>query len=252
MYQHICKNCGKSFESYVKTSKYCCNECKFNGRDNHLHLEGKRFGRLTVLHMKKKENKKERVKWVCQCDCGNITSVQTNHLTAEITKSCGCLQKEFVRSRKQFKNTDFSFLHKKNNNLKVIGFSGYKLICQCDCGNIIDLYPSDFLSGHIKSCGCLKSQTSANNLKKARSTILKDKTNIAKIAKGKPFRNNQTTGIKGVYKNSKGQYVARIGFQYKKIYLGTYSSSAKAENARKKAEEKYYQPILDKYKKQLD
>ena len=30
--------------------------------------------------------------WKCQCDCGNITSVRTEHLSQGHIKSCGCLK----------------------------------------------------------------------------------------------------------------------------------------------------------------
>ena len=39
-----------------------------------IDLVGKRFGRLVVL--KRDENKKSKsVYWICQCDCGNIKSI---------------------------------------------------------------------------------------------------------------------------------------------------------------------------------
>lgn len=44
-------------------------------------LTGKRIGRLTVLRLS--DNKKNRsIKWVCQCDCGNIVEAnnkRNNH-----------------------------------------------------------------------------------------------------------------------------------------------------------------------------
>ena len=30
-------------------------------------------------------------------------------------------------------------------------------LCQCDCGNFIEVSSQDFQSGHTKSCGCLRS-----------------------------------------------------------------------------------------------
>ena len=45
------------------------------------------FGRLTV----KQEIKRGRQTWyVCQCACGNETTVQMNNLRPGGTKSCGC------------------------------------------------------------------------------------------------------------------------------------------------------------------
>ncbi len=52
-------------------------------------LRGKRYGRLTVI---------ERAgnKWRCKCDCGNYVLVQTGHLNAGTSQSCGCWQKELT------------------------------------------------------------------------------------------------------------------------------------------------------------
>lgn len=57
-------------------------------------LTGKRFGRLVVLH--KDEGRSGF--WVCQCDCGKITSVIAKSLRKKEggTQSCGCIQREFA------------------------------------------------------------------------------------------------------------------------------------------------------------
>lgn len=54
-------------------------------------ISGQKFGRLTALY--KLHNTKGRTKWLCVCDCGNLTEVSCDHLTSGHTKSCGCLRK---------------------------------------------------------------------------------------------------------------------------------------------------------------
>jgi hypothetical protein len=53
-------------------------------------ITGKTFGYLTVL---RKSNKKtpRGTYWVCECICGNNTTVRTTHLTDGHTRSGGCL-----------------------------------------------------------------------------------------------------------------------------------------------------------------
>lgn len=210
-----------------------------------LDLTGKKFGQLTALYSEKRNKK---IYWICKCDCGNTTAVQTSSLIRNVIKSCGCLQKQAVKSRKQIKQTDYSLLHKKFNHLEVIGFNKYKLICRCDCGNIIELYPSVVVSNHTKSCGCMKNKKASERMNVINKTVFKEDTNIAKIASSKISKNNKT-GIKGIFKNKKGYYVATIGFKKSKIYLGSYKKIEEAIKARKEAEEKYYKPILEKYNK---
>jgi len=51
---------------------------------------GDKFGRLTVKEYKGGSQ------WLCECECGNETSVYTGNLKSGNTKSCGCLHKEVV------------------------------------------------------------------------------------------------------------------------------------------------------------
>lgn len=57
-------------------------------------LIGQRFSRLLVL--KRDLNiggKGKQIKWICQCDCGNITSSGSYELRKGTTKSCGCFSR---------------------------------------------------------------------------------------------------------------------------------------------------------------
>lgn len=58
------------------------------------HLEGQRFGRLTVLQKAEARNGKQR--WLCMCDCGGRNTVATGSLRSGHIQSCGCL---YVESR---------------------------------------------------------------------------------------------------------------------------------------------------------
>lgn len=56
-----------------------------------IDLTGRQFGRLTVI---KRDTSAKRVKWICQCSCGNIKSIQSTHLISGASTSCGCYHKE--------------------------------------------------------------------------------------------------------------------------------------------------------------
>ena len=56
-------------------------------------LTGKRFGRLTVIKYYG-SNKKGKSLWLCKCKCGNNKIVLGNSLVTNLTKSCGCYNKE--------------------------------------------------------------------------------------------------------------------------------------------------------------
>jgi hypothetical protein len=53
-------------------------------------LTGMKFGQLTVLRLAEPKNEKRR--WECQCSCGKITVVTTDHVKSGHTASCGCLK----------------------------------------------------------------------------------------------------------------------------------------------------------------
>lgn len=57
-------------------------------------LTGKRFGRLTALkYTGKNEPSNGSRFWLCRCDCGNLHTVNSNHLSMGNTRSCGCLKR---------------------------------------------------------------------------------------------------------------------------------------------------------------
>ena len=61
---------------------------------NFKDISGQKFGRLTALY--KLHNAKGRTKWLCVCECGNLTYVDVYSLQSGNTKSCGCLHKELA------------------------------------------------------------------------------------------------------------------------------------------------------------
>lgn len=52
----------------------------------------KRFNKLLVLGPTDMRTASGNQIWKCQCDCGNICYISTNHLQTNNTRSCGCLQ----------------------------------------------------------------------------------------------------------------------------------------------------------------
>ena len=57
-----------------------------------LELQGKRFGRWTVIERVK--STPQGVLWSCICDCGNKGTVNARWLADGQSQSCGCLHRE--------------------------------------------------------------------------------------------------------------------------------------------------------------
>ena len=88
-----CKcDCGN--ETIVRSSDLISNKIKSCGclKTELLqsHLEGKKFGKLTVLFATE-ERIHNNIAWQCQCECGKQVLVSTNYLTTGNKQSCGCL-----------------------------------------------------------------------------------------------------------------------------------------------------------------
>ena len=61
---------------------------------------GKKFGKLTIIS-EAEYIKNTRVKWLCQCDCGNSKIASARELKSGDTKSCGCLSKSLFLIKAQ-------------------------------------------------------------------------------------------------------------------------------------------------------
>ena len=58
-----------------------------------IDLTGQVFGRLTVISRVESSSRGE-ARWLCECACGNRSTVTTSRLRSRSTKSCGCLKAE--------------------------------------------------------------------------------------------------------------------------------------------------------------
>lgn len=54
-----------------------------------IDITGKRFGQLVAIERIPPENE-TRSKWICKCDCGNVSTVSISNLRNGHTTSCGC------------------------------------------------------------------------------------------------------------------------------------------------------------------
>lgn len=102
-------------------------------------------------------------KWLCKCDCGNMTSVYGTYLRQGKTKSCGCLQREALSSitSKDLTGQRFGKLTVLNYT-NTVNSHGEKLyLCQCDCGNKTIVATGKLTNGDTSSCGCILSKGEA-------------------------------------------------------------------------------------------
>lgn len=94
----LCR-CDCGTEKYVRSDSLLSGRIKSCGCYNKdvakAHLEGQRFGFLTVIK-ENGRNKDGDVMWLCRCDCGNEHTVKSVNLIHGYVKSCGCKTGEMI------------------------------------------------------------------------------------------------------------------------------------------------------------
>ena len=91
---------------------------------------GQRFGRLVAME-RADANRHGKVRWLCQCDCGQRAIVIGSVLGRGTTRSCGCLNLENARARadKYFPKTG-NFKHGLSRSGEYKIWAGMK--CRCN------------------------------------------------------------------------------------------------------------------------
>jgi hypothetical protein len=120
-------------------------------------IVGQRFGKLVVTIAP--INQKMSADCTCQCLCGTVKIFRIHNLVGGMSTSCGCSSSGWG-SR--------NLLGKKFGRLTVTGQSfrqGKRRVwpCQCECENRITVPTNKLLSGHTKSCGCFRKDSSGRN-----------------------------------------------------------------------------------------
>lgn len=204
---------------------------------------GERYGKLTILEWKK-EGKYNY--YYCRCSCGTKKWMRSDTVIGRENPSCGCSR------QKDLTNKRFGMLVAKTKSDRRVR-NGCVWICECDCGNTIEVLASDLTNKRKKNCGCQKltnwEKSAENSRQINKNKNLRDGTSLARINRGK-LNSNNTSGVTGVYySNNVGKWYAQIKFKGQTKYLGMFKTREEAATARKEAEEKYFKPFLDEHKK---
>ena len=121
-----------------------------------LDLTGLVYGHLTVLKRVEDLFSPKGIKesqWLCQCDCDSEPiKVRKSRLVNGAKTHCGC--------QNNFHGKVVDLTGKRIGNLTVIKrvantfYNNSKWLCQCDCGNQLEVSGKDLKKGIRTSCGC--------------------------------------------------------------------------------------------------
>jgi len=213
-----------------------------------LDLIGLKFNRLTVKQ-RVENGSSGQSRWLCECECGNESIVGGTQLNQGKTKSCGCLTKEKIgalnkshgqtigrKTTKTFNSyrgmkarcydpNNSHYIHYGGRGIQVLEpwYSSFEEFFK-DMGERpegMSLERIDINGPYCKeNCKWENSTNQAFNIKK---------------------KSNNTSGRSGVKRSKNGQkWIAMIGKNGKKHYLGTFDTYEEAVEVREKAELEMY------------
>lgn len=197
-------------------------------------ITGQKFGMLTAIEPTD-QRKNKKIVWRCLCDCGREVFATAKDLRSGNTQTCGKHGREDLTGQRFGRLTALYLLEEMRGRNACWH-------CRCDCGNEIDVPTRYLKSGNTRSCGCLNREsrpTPSDTIEGTRTSSLGDKPPVT-----------NTSGVRGVsWSKRDKKWEAYIKFKGTFHHLGHYRNIDDAAKARKRAEEKYFQPFLDELEK---
>lgn len=232
---------------YGRTTSCGCFRIERLQESSALNISGKTFGDLTVLEQVEERSSQGGVQWRCRCSCGAEYVVAGTLLVTG--RRTHCPDKNSHRDQLKYKTSDITgqkfgrltalYRADKRSNKGAILWH-----CRCECGREVDVSYNDLLYTNLKSCGCQKKE----NDQKLQEKLTRVAGTSLEAIKSQKVPTNNTTGYKGVYFIN-GKYLAKIVFQKKPYFLGTYSNIEDAAKARKEAEILLFEGTAEYYER---
>ena len=208
-------------------------------------LSGQQFGLLTVLD---RVDGSKPVRWRCRCTCGKTIEALSSNLLRGLSTSCGCKRAKSIREAWTTK-TSVAWQDISGQRFGQLTAMRYdrrrrRWLCVCDCGGTCWCNVTE-LNTIRTDCGCSAARAAGERVK-AGANGNRYGTNINTIQHIMDgyVRSNNTTGVTGVCKRG-NKYQARIVVRGETISLGYYHTIEEAAAARRAAEEKYFNPLID-------
>ena len=123
-------------------------------------LTGQKFGKLKVLNKLPPQTTKTHhgSYWLCSCECGNIIEVRSDSLKGGQKACRSCYTHDVEKPGDRFGRLTVIERAPKRPDLKS---RDSRWICECACGNIVEVSATSLKAGHTKSCGCYGKEVSA-------------------------------------------------------------------------------------------
>lgn len=191
--------------------------------------------------------------------CGKSYQVTNGNMRKTCSKECEYAARSRASRGRQLKSLQLDLTGQTFGELTVLervgtGKERDKWLFRCSCGKTIvrDMRTVKYHTklGKVVSCGHIKNNLAAQRIAEWRGRNAQDGSNVEILRSRSSGRvnKNSSTGVNGVrVKHNVGadSFAARITVAGKTIYLGSFPTLEEAAFARKEAERKYWQPIID-------
>ena len=192
--------------------------------------------------------KRENNRTLALAECPFCHEAKWMRLDSLDTKaSCGCFRKNAANLTGQYFGR-LKALYPTSKRRKSNGTIIW--VCECECGNKVEVSTQDLIRNGVRSCGCLAKETAHSNGIRVGKIIAEqyciDNTNINRLYAHMP--QNNTSGIKGVHWDKKRhKWCAQIVFKGKHYSLGRYDKKEDAIEVRKIAEKNLHENFVEWY-----
>ena len=201
-----------------------------------IDLAGRKYARLDVMSYAGKKGKKPQ--WLCHCECGRTTVVQSSHLKSGNTSSCGCSRSARGMTGSRERRT-WSAMKTRCYNKNWHAYENYGGRGIAICDRWLESFESFYADMGDKP-------TPNHSIDRINNDGNYEPDNCRWATSSEQNRNQRmstrnTSGVKGVHWDErKSKWRAFISINNKNKYLGGYTDKARAISARKSAEQKYY------------
>jgi hypothetical protein len=114
-------------------------------------ITGSLYGKLKVIRQDYADYGHKGVRWICECECGNMKSIRANNLINGHTRSCGCFSKELSKKTcmKKYgvdhpsKNKEIASKTAKSQHNSFLLYhwkTGQELVCVCSYEKVVVEY----------------------------------------------------------------------------------------------------------------
>ncbi len=225
-------------------------------RERVIDITNKRVGRLTIIETVENDAR-GKTQWLCQCDCGNKTTVRGSDLHEKRTRSCGCYHKDVMSKTMKNYNRKSNVFYEEGDY--IVGLTSKNerfLIDKDDLDTVMWHCWSIDSYGYLAAVANRKSLLIHRLIMDAPPDKMVDhinhdicdnrKANLRLVSNSQNQMNsrtpsNNTSGVKGVcWHKVLEKWKASITVRGRVIHLGYYDSIQDATIARELAELNYF------------